>query len=233
MTGKRILIIDDDRNIRNTVRIALEGIEDWIPETASDGEEGLELLKLGVFRLALLDLKMPILDGMEVLSRVRRYCPSLPVIIITAYGSVETSVKALKLGAVDFLQKPFTPDQVRNVVKEALERQQSERIPLPKDHSGFVSRGKWLVQERRFTEARECLQNAVALKPSDHETLNLLGALSEIEGKIDEAQGFYRASLAFSSGYQPARVNLERVTMGGGAVSPTAGEKSPSQAKKK
>lgn len=110
--GKRILIVDDEKNIRLTLSHALEplGIE---TKTAANDEEALAMLERGEFDLMLLDLKMPGMGGMEVLQRVREIRPEIRVIIITAFGTIESAVEAMKLGAVEFLQKPFAPKEIR------------------------------------------------------------------------------------------------------------------------
>ena len=116
MSSGPILIVDDEKNIRLALSMSLEKLE--IPvETAASGEEALEKVGQGGYELMLLDLRMPGLDGMEVLRRVSRQVPELKVIIITAYGSIDLAVEAMKLGAVDFLQKPFDANQVREMVR--------------------------------------------------------------------------------------------------------------------
>ena len=116
MTAKPILIVDDEKNIRLALSMSLEKLD--IPvETAASGEEALEKLAQGEYGLMLLDLRMPGLDGMEVLRQVSQQRPELKVIIITAYGSIDLAVEAMKLGAVDFLQKPFDAGQVREMVQ--------------------------------------------------------------------------------------------------------------------
>ena len=120
MTAKPILIVDDEKNIRLALSMSLETLD--IPvETAASGEEALERLAQGGYGLMLLDLRMPGLDGMEVLRQVSQQRPEIKVIIITAYGSIDLAVEAMKLGAVDFLQKPFDAGQVREMVRRILE----------------------------------------------------------------------------------------------------------------
>ncbi len=115
MEAKRVLIVDDEKNIRFTLPLALEslGLE---TDTARDGEEALAKLGEREFALILLDLKMPGIDGIEVLRRVRKIRPDIPVIMITAYGTIESSVEAMKIGAADFISKPFSPEKIRDLV---------------------------------------------------------------------------------------------------------------------
>ena len=122
MKDKSVLIVDDEKNIRLTLSQTLEalGVE---PDTAANGEEALAKLKEKEFGLILLDLKMPGMDGMEVLRRVREIRPDIRVIILTAYGTIESAVEAMKLGAVDFIQKPFSPEEIRELVSRVMDRE--------------------------------------------------------------------------------------------------------------
>jgi len=116
-----ILVIDDEQIIRDGCQriLSKDGIR---VETASDGNTGLGALNEDNFQVVLLDLKMPGVSGMEVLNRIREINPEIIVIVITGYATVESAVEAMKEGAYDFISKPFTPDQLRSVVKRALEK---------------------------------------------------------------------------------------------------------------
>ena len=122
MENKPILIVDDEKNIRMTLSQSLESLE-IETDTASNGEEALAKLKEKDFGLILLDIRMPGMDGMEVLRQVREIRPDIRVIMITAYGTIESGVEAIKLGAVDFLQKPFDPDEIRQLVSTVMDRE--------------------------------------------------------------------------------------------------------------
>ena len=88
--------------------------------TAEDGEEGLALLRENHIDLVITDLKMPRVDGMTLLKRAIEEEPELPVVVITAHGTIDTAVEALKLGAFDFVTKPFDKDELRQIVAKAL-----------------------------------------------------------------------------------------------------------------
>jgi len=121
MTEKaNILIIDDDESIRDSCSQVLRK-EGYTAKAAKDGNEGLKFFKQEFFHLVLLDLKLPGLDGMEILSRIKEKYPDTPVIIITGYASIESAVEAMKRGAFNYLTKPFSPDQVRIAIKKALD----------------------------------------------------------------------------------------------------------------
>ncbi len=116
-----ILVIDDEIGIREGSARILNRMG-HIVFTASRGEEGLEILKKENVALVLLDLKMPGLDGLEVLERIQSHDPTILVIVITGYATVETAIDAMKKGAYDFVPKPFEPDQLRIVVNRAVEK---------------------------------------------------------------------------------------------------------------
>jgi CheY-like chemotaxis protein len=118
----RILIVDDEPNIRLTVRLALEQ-DKHVVDQAADGLEGLAKFGNGSqFDLVLLDHRMPGLDGLEVLRRMRETAPAARIVMISAFGTAELSVAAREAGATDFLRKPFTLEMLRGAVKVALEK---------------------------------------------------------------------------------------------------------------
>jgi len=121
MTEKaNILIIDDDEAIRDSCSQVLKK-EGYAAKAAKDGTEGLKLFKKEFFHAILLDLKLPGLDGMEVLNRIKEENPETPVIIITGFATIESAVEAIKRGASDYIAKPFSPEQLRVITKKALE----------------------------------------------------------------------------------------------------------------
>ncbi len=119
MSDRRILIVDDELSVRSSLQEWF--LEDgFAVETAEDGQAALRAMDKGPYDIVLLDLKMPGMDGIEVQKRVREIDPNATVIILTAYASVETAVKALKLGAFDYVTKPVDPDDLSNLVGNAL-----------------------------------------------------------------------------------------------------------------
>ena len=115
----RILIVDDEEAMRDACRqvLAPEGLA---LKEASSGVGVLEMIRHESFDLVILDLKMPGMDGMEILRRLQQESPDTATIVITGYPSVESAVEAMKLGAADFLPKPFTPDVLRLTVRRTL-----------------------------------------------------------------------------------------------------------------
>ncbi|MBS3818945.1 sigma-54-dependent Fis family transcriptional regulator [bacterium] len=115
-----ILIIDDEESIRDSCTQVLEKDGHKVTSVSS-GPEGIKIFKNNSFQVVLLDLKLPGLDGMEVLSRIKKENPETYVIIITGFASIESAVDAIKRGAFDYLAKPFSPEELRVIVHKALE----------------------------------------------------------------------------------------------------------------
>ena len=116
---KQVLIVDDEPNLRKilSAQLTRDGYDVMIAE---DGEQGLSMLRDNHIDMVITDLKMPKVDGMTLLKEALREDPELPVVMITAHGTVDTAVEALKSGAFDYLTKPFDKDEVRQIVAKAL-----------------------------------------------------------------------------------------------------------------
>ncbi len=117
--SETILVVDDEENIRHTLRgvLADEGFE--VLE-APDGRRALELLRQVAPRLAIVDVWMPEMDGIELVERMRNQAPGVPIIVISGHGTIETAVRVIRLGAFDFLEKPFPLEALLSVVGRAL-----------------------------------------------------------------------------------------------------------------
>ncbi|MCW8947923.1 MAG: sigma-54 dependent transcriptional regulator [Sedimenticola sp.] len=118
---KKALIVDDDRAIRRTLELHLieEGFEVL---TAGDGQEGVDIALAQAIDMVLLDLRLPKLDGFEVLKLIKQQKPTLPVVMITAYDDMHTAIEAIRLGAFDHLGKPLDLDQLDEVITKISER---------------------------------------------------------------------------------------------------------------
>jgi DNA-binding NtrC family response regulator len=126
MAKAHILVIDDEEIMREYVEETLLRAGHDV-QSASSGQDGIDLLQQHTFDVVVSDLKMKPVGGMDVLRWTREHCPSTHVIIMTAYGTVETAVTALKRGATDYILKPFAPDELELAVTRSLEREQLER----------------------------------------------------------------------------------------------------------
>ena len=114
------------------------------------------------------------MDGMEVLRRVREIRPDIRVIMITAYGTVESAVEAMKLGAVDFLQKPFDPEEIRELVSRVMDRDKLDEHKLV-DYASYIELAKKCIGDRHFDAAVEHVRKAIFIDPGRPEAFNLLG----------------------------------------------------------
>jgi DNA-binding NtrC family response regulator len=141
MDKANILVVDDEAVVREGVRRILEG-DRYSVESCSSGRAALDLLQEKDFHMVITDLKMPGMSGLEVLKAIKILQPEIPVIIITGYSTVDTAVDAMKNGAIDYIAKPFSPDQLREKVARAFEQKALllDEIYLRKelrDHHGF------------------------------------------------------------------------------------------------
>lgn len=205
----RILVIDDDANLREVVRYILTEAGHDVTAAAS-GEEGLKALPAG-FDLVLTDIRMPGIDGMEVLRRIREDADESapPVIVLTAHGTVEQAVAAMKLGAFSYLLKPFQRDDLRHTVEQALHTRELEmdnlrlRALLRKrtDGSGLVFGGSAMRQTMESLR-RAAPSDATVLITGESGTGKELAAraLHDLSGRWD------RPFVAVNCGAIPAEI---------------------------
>ena len=121
-TPKRLLVIDDEANMRHMLSTVLKKAN-YLVDTASDGSEGLQMIEGGQYDFVLCDIKMPKMTGMEFLKASREGIGTSTVIMMSAYGSIDTAIEAMKLGAYDYISKPFKTDEVYLTLKKAEERE--------------------------------------------------------------------------------------------------------------
>ena len=116
----RVLIIEDDKRLREVLKKILDS-KGFYSETAENGADGINKAQEGFFDVALIDLKMPGMDGMEVLKRTKKISPRTYIIIMTAYGTIDSAVKAIRNGAFDYITKPFKTEEILIVLEKVLE----------------------------------------------------------------------------------------------------------------
>jgi two-component system response regulator AtoC len=123
---KKILIVDDEFNSR-TLLAQLFQEDGYSADTAENGKTALEALKSTPFDILITDIRMPVMDGIELFHRAKEIYPHMPVILFTAYGTIEAAVKALKEGVFHYLEKPVNFDLLNHTVQQALEIQDLEK----------------------------------------------------------------------------------------------------------
>ncbi len=208
--SKKILIVDDEQNIRKTLKQCLAN-EGYGIDIAVNGKEGLEKIKDDNYDLVLLDIKMPGLNGMEVLNRLRERKDNTNVVMMTAYGTVERAVEAMKLGAIDFLSKPFTPEEIRKLVKKIFSREDLKENKL-NTFEDLIEFSKKCIIKREYKKAEKFLRKSIAKDVNAPEPHNLLGIIYESNSNFKDAGKHYRAALDLDPSYEPAEKNLQRLT---------------------
>ena len=212
MSGK-ILVVDDEPNVRLSYRVALE-TEGYVVKEAHCGAKALDELAAGSFLLAILDMRMPEMDGLDLLAAMRKRDFSTPVVIITAFGDVPHAVRAMKLGAIDFLKKPITPEALRNVVADVVTRHgigAAPPIPPRDDFESHIVTAQRLLNLRDFRRAKTHLVRALELNDKSAEAFNLTGVLFEMNEDYDHAKRYYGQAIKLDPRYEPAQQNMRRI----------------------
>ncbi len=208
MSRRSALVIDDEKSIRISLGRALEdmGLE---VHHAATGEEGLERARERRFAIAFLDLKLPGMEGLEVLERIMTLEAHPPVVIISAHGTLDSAVAAMRLGAADFLQKPFSLEEVRSVVEEVLARDGLQEGST--DYPSLLGFARRAITRRDFDSAEVFASRAISVDASRPEAYSLLGSIIEVRGDRQRAIKMYRAALDMDPGYGPARAGYEGI----------------------
>ena len=125
----KILVVDDEPGIREFLQIMLNK-NGYLVDVVGDGVRAIEKIEANLFDLAIVDIQMPIVSGIEVLRKISEISPETSVIMITAYASHETAIEAMKLGAYDYITKPFKIDEIKLIIRNALDKKRLERENL-------------------------------------------------------------------------------------------------------
>lgn len=181
-----VLVVDDTKNIRTLLTKCLE-LEGYNVKTADDGRSALKMIEKERFDLAFLDIKMPLLSGTEVLRRMRDMGVSTPVIIITAYATVKNAVDCTQLGAVAYLQKPFTAEKIKTVLKELL---RGSSVANKDSLDTILKNAQILISDGNYNGALSILRSGIAENPFSPELFLLLSSVSEKLGKSKDAQKY-------------------------------------------
>src|SRR6202162_2073665 len=208
--NKRILIVDDETNVRLNFRMTLE-TEGYEIFEACSAEHALEVLAEHSFALAILDMRMPGMDGLELLAKMRERGIKVPAMIVTAYSDVPHAVKAMKLGAIDFLQKPLRPEDLRGIVTEILKRHAAQDDSSTETFSAHIVAAKRCLNLRAFGKDRLHLVKALELNAKSAEAFNLAGVLAEVLEDYDKAKKYYGQAIKLDKNYEPAQQNMRRL----------------------
>jgi DNA-binding response OmpR family regulator len=210
----KILIVDDSKNIRITIQHLLEN-ENHEFDIAMNGEEALDKILTNEFDLVFLDIRMPTLDGMEVLREIRKKGNKTPVVILSAYGTVDNAVEAMKLGVVDFMTKPFTPAEIRELLqsfekREAFDEEEEEpekELSLA-ELEQYVKR---LISSEKYEKAMDILKKYLEKYQDSGIIYYYLGLLSESREDFEKALKYYRTALIFNNELVQAEINLSKL----------------------
>lgn len=161
VTERRILVVDDEPELRNLISMGLECLNATI-KTAANGREALDLLKKEKFDAVLSDIKMPYMDGIQLLTELRKLDVEIPFVILTGHGDKQSAVDALRMGALDFIDKPFEEDALVDVMGKAVElgyqsrlledeiQQMLKQAKLPKERIDYYRNAKKAVIQLRI-----------------------------------------------------------------------------------
>ena len=217
----KIFIVDDERTIRLTFRTALETEGYEVREAATADEALTDLGAVTTYQLIILDLRLGGDSGLEVLERMRAAGVLTPTLMITAYSSVRDAVRAMKLGAIDFLSKPIEPAALRAVVADILRRHGGgDTLPAetpgapPRTFQDFLRAAKRQINLRDFPAAEDSLAAALTFdeaSPDSAEAHNLRGILHEMHGDFDAAKAAYGQAIKLNARYEPAQENMKRI----------------------
>ena len=205
----RALVVDDQLAIARTTSMVLEG-DGWIVDSAGSGERALELMAAKTYDLLLLDLRLPGIQGADVLRKLAGALSRPKVVVMTAYGSPECAIEVMRLGAADILRKPFTPEELREVVRSAMARETDPEV-IRQELSETLASARDHLRAQRVPAASERAGRAVALCPDRPDGFHLLGACHDLLGEQAEAKKMYGLALQADPGYAPSKRNLDRL----------------------
>lgn len=187
---KRVLVIDDTKNIRNLLSTCLE-IRGYSAITADNGVEALKIIRNKDIEIDLvfLDIRMPGISGTEILKIIKDERVNCPVIIMTAFATVKNAIECTKLGALIYLQKPFSTDRINTVLDEIEEK--IEKSVEDKQDNDILKEAKILLSNKENAiEAHNLLKKAIGIDPYNKEVYLLLSKVNEILGNKEEAVRF-------------------------------------------
>src|SRR3990167_3958480 len=203
---RSILIVEDDQLVRESLRDVLS-VEGYTVETAADGKEGIRKLEDESFDLSLVDMRLPQVSGIDVLKTVKEKYPKLDIIMMTSFGTIETAIEEMRLGATDYLTKPINDDEIRTLL---------DRIFGPKtlEHEdGHV--------RKEFVEKKDGFHNLIGEAPKMQKIYSIIRAICDtdttvfLKGESGTGKGMVAQAIHYSD---PARRNGPFIEVSCGAI---------------
>ena len=198
----KVLCVDDEKNVRNLMRKVLED-EGYEVVAVSSGEEAQELLNRERFNILTLDLKLPGISGIDLLKKLQEEGMEVPAIVISAIATPEAIVEAMKNGAVDFLSKPFSPEELLEKVKGVLEMEKMTFNKMERIAKNLIEKGK-------YDESEKIVRKMFSLVPSSPIPHYLYSLILSSRGNKDLALKHLKAALTLDGNYHPAREELKK-----------------------
>ena len=190
---KKVLVVDDTKNIRMLLTTCLE-LKGYKVLTAETGNLAIDIVKVekNNIDIIFLDIRMPVMNGTEVLKIIRDTGVICPVIIMTAYATVKNAIDCTKLGAVAYLQKPFSPDRVSSVLEEVMSSSENncENLRYLEDEKKLIINSKFLLEEGNLEKAHSTLKQALAINPYNKEIYYLISKTNEKLNRFKDAKLF-------------------------------------------
>lgn len=188
-TMKKVLIIDDTKNIRILLKKVLQ-LEGFEAETASDGREGLDMIRKEDYSLIFMDIKLPEISGTEILRTIRAEGNNTPTIIMTAYATIKNAVDCIQLGAITYIQKPFTAERILNTMK------QFNIFAAEDDEDGSAADWNRIEEDYRnknYHDTLKSLSILLAQDPANARIYLYLSKCHEALGNTEKAERFRKA----------------------------------------
>jgi len=196
------LIVDDELHIRNMIKKAIEELE-YQYDTVANGEEALKALFETKYDGVFTDLKMPGMDGFDLLDAMNEEAMNIPTVVVSAYTEAENIIKCFQKGIMDFITKPFTPEEIKKAAKDMLKK----KIDI-KETAQYI---KGLIKQNVLVEAEKYLSMLFASYPSSSIPHYLMGMKCLKEGSELKALKHLKASVALDESYEPAKKMIEDI----------------------
>jgi CheY-like chemotaxis protein len=201
---RRILVVDDEKNIRLTVQHSLIAA-DYDVETASNGAEGLDRFHENHYDLILMDLRMPQINGIEMLREIREHDKHTAAIVITAYLTIDTLLEAFSLGVSDYIRKPFSPNDVREMVRRVLARESLDTHSPTAEEAPTLELARKALAEQDLPRALEIAKRAVARDANNPDSHAFLGIIEHLSGDAPSAERSFHEALLLDPQHQLSR----------------------------